>query len=282
MTSRRWQPVNTWAVTVIDGWALAEFAADGATHPTYRRGAGPGVIVIHELPGITPEVIAFAEEVVDAGFTVVMPQLFGTPGEPMSLCHCHDTAPGCVIRSSTGWPWAGCGGGLAAGAGSRACTASLVGPASVPSAVLHRRVRLGDDGRRGGRRHRSWPSRRSRSAHRPGPRGRPQSRPLPTSRRSRPRRRDGRLSGARPPLRRRHRRPARASTELGPRDRAPRSSRVDLEGKGHATLTCCIASSEPSTGCCSSSTTDSKSSSPLPMAPGFQARRARALNLAAL
>ena len=37
------------------------------THPTYRKGTGPGVIVIHEIPGITPDVIAFAEEVVDAG-----------------------------------------------------------------------------------------------------------------------------------------------------------------------------------------------------------------------
>jgi dienelactone hydrolase len=69
---------NTWAVTVLDGWTSAEFTADGTSRPIYRRGTGPGVIVIHELPGITPEVITFAEEVVDAGFTVVMPNLFGT------------------------------------------------------------------------------------------------------------------------------------------------------------------------------------------------------------
>jgi dienelactone hydrolase len=37
------------------------------------------VIVIHEIPGITPKVIAFAEEVVARGFTVVMPSLFGRP-----------------------------------------------------------------------------------------------------------------------------------------------------------------------------------------------------------
>ena len=47
--------------------------------PTYRKGSGPGVVVIHEIPGITPEVIRFAEEVVDSGFTVVLPQLFGRP-----------------------------------------------------------------------------------------------------------------------------------------------------------------------------------------------------------
>jgi dienelactone hydrolase len=42
-------------------------------------GSGPGVVVIHEIPGITPKVIAFAEEVVARGFTVVMPSLFGRP-----------------------------------------------------------------------------------------------------------------------------------------------------------------------------------------------------------
>ena len=36
--------------------------------------------MIHELPGITPDVIAFGEELVAAGYTVVMPVLFGTPG----------------------------------------------------------------------------------------------------------------------------------------------------------------------------------------------------------
>ncbi|HSO65618.1 MAG TPA: dienelactone hydrolase family protein, partial [Ornithinibacter sp.] len=55
-----------------------------ATFPTYRKGTGPGVIVIHEIPGLTPEVIGFAEEVVAAGFTVVMPHLFGTPERPFS------------------------------------------------------------------------------------------------------------------------------------------------------------------------------------------------------
>jgi dienelactone hydrolase len=42
------------------------------------------VVVVHEVPGITPKVAAFAEEVVSAGFTVVMPDLVGTPGKEMS------------------------------------------------------------------------------------------------------------------------------------------------------------------------------------------------------
>ena len=35
---------------------------------------------MHEIPGITPTVAKFANEVVDAGFTVVMPLLVGTAG----------------------------------------------------------------------------------------------------------------------------------------------------------------------------------------------------------
>ncbi len=71
-------------MTVLNGWALGEHEASGVTHPTYRKGTGPGVVLIHEIPSITPDVVGFAEEVVAAGFTVVMPHLFGTPGATMN------------------------------------------------------------------------------------------------------------------------------------------------------------------------------------------------------
>jgi dienelactone hydrolase len=70
---------------VLDGWTPGEFTAAGMTFPTYRSGSGPGVIVVHEVPNITPLVTRFANDVVDRGFTVVMPSLFGTPGRPMSV-----------------------------------------------------------------------------------------------------------------------------------------------------------------------------------------------------
>jgi dienelactone hydrolase len=69
---------------VLEGWERDEFTAAGLTYPTYRRGRGPGVVVIHEVPNITPLVTKFANEVVDRGFTVIMPSLFGTPGKPPS------------------------------------------------------------------------------------------------------------------------------------------------------------------------------------------------------
>jgi dienelactone hydrolase len=65
---------------VLEGWEPGEFTAAGMTYATYRRGTGPGIIVIHEVPNITPLVTKFADEVVDRGFTVVMPSLLGTPG----------------------------------------------------------------------------------------------------------------------------------------------------------------------------------------------------------
>ena len=68
----------------LDGWERGEFTAAGMTYPTYRRGSGPGVIVVHEIPGITPTVEQFANDVVDAGFTVMMPLLVGTTRKPPS------------------------------------------------------------------------------------------------------------------------------------------------------------------------------------------------------
>jgi dienelactone hydrolase len=86
----------------LDGWTVGSHTAAGVTHATYRKGTGPGVVVIHEIPGISPDVIAFAEEVVARGFTVVMPVLFGTPGKPVSIPYSVATIAGiCVNREFT-------------------------------------------------------------------------------------------------------------------------------------------------------------------------------------
>jgi dienelactone hydrolase len=67
-------------VGALDSWVEDEHRADGRTATTYRKGDGPGVIVLHESPGLTPEVVAFGEHLVAAGFTVVLPHLFGPAG----------------------------------------------------------------------------------------------------------------------------------------------------------------------------------------------------------
>lgn len=88
----------------LDGWARSEFTADGRTRVVFRRGSGPGVIVIHEIPGITPKVARFANDLVSAGFTVVMPSLVGTPGRALSAPYgAVSMARVCIAREFTHW-----------------------------------------------------------------------------------------------------------------------------------------------------------------------------------
>jgi len=80
------------------------FTGGGITRETYVRGKGPGVIIIHEIPGITPKVIEFADAVVAAGFTVVMPALVGRPGKDVSGRYLMQSmARVCVAREFTTW-----------------------------------------------------------------------------------------------------------------------------------------------------------------------------------
>lgn len=61
-----------------------EFTDKPWTRTVYRRGTGPAVIIIHEIPGLHPQVSAFGDRVAAAGMTVFMPSLFGTPDKPVS------------------------------------------------------------------------------------------------------------------------------------------------------------------------------------------------------
>jgi dienelactone hydrolase len=54
------------------------------TRPVFRRGQGPAVIIIHEMPGLHPLVVRFGDRVAAAGMTVFLPSLFGEPGRPVS------------------------------------------------------------------------------------------------------------------------------------------------------------------------------------------------------
>ena len=86
----------------LDGWVSGSFTAASITHETYRRGSGPAVIVVHEIPGITPAVVSFAERVVERGFTVVMPLLVGTVGKAPSASYMASSmAKVCVSREFT-------------------------------------------------------------------------------------------------------------------------------------------------------------------------------------
>ena len=69
-------------VANLDGWICEPFAAAGFTYDVYRKGSGPGVVLIPEMPGVHPGVLALGNHLVDNGFTVVIPSLYGTPGAP--------------------------------------------------------------------------------------------------------------------------------------------------------------------------------------------------------
>ncbi|MDF1822460.1 MAG: dienelactone hydrolase family protein [Alcanivoracaceae bacterium] len=83
----------------LDDFQVYQFSHAGYTYPVYRKGQGPGVVVIHEVPGVTPEVANFARRVEQAGFTVFMPSLFGTPGKDFSMAYAgQQLALSCVRR----------------------------------------------------------------------------------------------------------------------------------------------------------------------------------------
>ena len=94
------------SVDALDSWTRSEHTADvggqPTTHPVWRKGTGPGVVVIHEMPGLTNGVIRFGEELVAAGYTVLLPHLFGPAGRDFSNLDVARVLPGiCVSREFT-------------------------------------------------------------------------------------------------------------------------------------------------------------------------------------
>ena len=75
------------------------------TRPVWRRGRGPGVIVIHEMPGLHPQVVRFADRVAAAGMTVFCPSLFGDPGREVSVGYALGTMLRtiCIAREFNVW-----------------------------------------------------------------------------------------------------------------------------------------------------------------------------------
>src|SRR3954447_17196340 len=91
--------MTTPSADVLDGWISAPFTAAGVTHDVYARGSGPGVVLLPEIPGLTPQVMGLANHLVDAGFTVAVPSLFGEPGRPLSAGYAVRTiAKACITR----------------------------------------------------------------------------------------------------------------------------------------------------------------------------------------
>jgi dienelactone hydrolase len=62
----------------------SETTYEGKTHTVFRGGRGPAVIVIHEIPGLHPGVVAFGRRLIAAGMTAYFPSLFGDPGREVT------------------------------------------------------------------------------------------------------------------------------------------------------------------------------------------------------
>ncbi len=90
---------------VLADYAKFDFTHEGRTFPVYRRGSGPAVIVMHEMPGLHPQVIRFADRVAAAGMTVFCPSLFGKPGRPVDRPYVLTTMLGvlCIRREFYVW-----------------------------------------------------------------------------------------------------------------------------------------------------------------------------------
>ncbi|WP_409426999.1 dienelactone hydrolase family protein [Mycobacterium sp. SMC-11] len=83
----------------LTGWVAEPFTGGEFTHDVYRKGEGPGVVLIPEIPGIHPGVLALGNHLVDNGFTVAIPSLFGEPGKAITPGYAAATiARACVAR----------------------------------------------------------------------------------------------------------------------------------------------------------------------------------------
>jgi len=87
-----------------DAFVTREFTHDGVTRPVFIRGDGTAIVIMHEVPGHHPAVIEFGRYVSDAGYTVWMPSLLGTPGEAYSRWYnARSMTRACIAREFTVW-----------------------------------------------------------------------------------------------------------------------------------------------------------------------------------
>ena len=89
----------------LAGYTQFSLSQAGYTFPVYQKGSGPAVVIMHEMPGLHPGVVQFADRVAAAGMTVFLPSLFGTPGKPASRSYAMVTALGviCIRREFHVW-----------------------------------------------------------------------------------------------------------------------------------------------------------------------------------
>jgi dienelactone hydrolase len=77
---------------------------EGVTRTVFRGGTGPAVIVIHEVPGLYPQVVELGRRVIAQGLTVYFPSLLGEPGRQFGRRYSlQSIARACVASEFATW-----------------------------------------------------------------------------------------------------------------------------------------------------------------------------------
>lgn len=76
-----WPAANSYNASVkpLEGFEGFSFAAGGIEKTVYRRGTGPAVVLIHEMPGLSPPCVDLGRRLSEEGYAVYLPLLFGEP-----------------------------------------------------------------------------------------------------------------------------------------------------------------------------------------------------------
>ncbi len=87
------------SLELLRDYESTSFEHDGLRRPLYVRGEGPGIVVMHEIPGLYPPVIEFADRLVAAGYRVYLPELVGQAGREFSNVYLvQSMARACIAR----------------------------------------------------------------------------------------------------------------------------------------------------------------------------------------
>ena len=91
--------VRSYPVDQLSDFTSFVFDNEGGKRTVFRKGDGPAVVLMHEVPGVSTEVLRFARKVANAGFTVFLPHLFGVLGKPTNeLTRVRELAKLCISR----------------------------------------------------------------------------------------------------------------------------------------------------------------------------------------
>lgn len=79
-----------------------ELTFENESRIVFKKGKGPAVILMHEIPGIHPGVIRLANAFCDSGLSVWLPSLVGKPGKKSSIPYIATSlARSCVMHEFT-------------------------------------------------------------------------------------------------------------------------------------------------------------------------------------